>query len=254
MKKPLLIDLDGVLRIGNQPANGLQEFLDFISNNSIDACILSNSSINSSEQIYQFFEKNDIHVKIPIITAIDAAYSYVSTKYSKVAAYTSENVIHIFADLLEFEHPEAVLIGDIGDMWNYNLMQTIFEYVRNGAELIAAHKNKFWDKPEKGIQLDAGPFIHAIEYATSTKATLIGKPSQIYFEMALKKINHNIDEKFIMLGDDLDSDIAGSKKIGAETILIFTGKTKCPVEESYLNNINHTANNLFNVIEILQNN
>ena len=46
-------------------------------------------------------------------------------------------------DYLEYEKPEAVLVGDIGDAWNYKLMQTIFEYIRNGAELIAAHKNKY---------------------------------------------------------------------------------------------------------------
>ena len=31
-------------------------------------------------------------------------------------------------------------------MWNYEILQTIFDYIRNGAELIAAHKNKYWEK------------------------------------------------------------------------------------------------------------
>ena len=35
--------------------------------------------------------------------------------------YTSENVIHLFSEILDFENPEAVLIGDIGNLWNYQI-------------------------------------------------------------------------------------------------------------------------------------
>ncbi|MFZ1291757.1 MAG: HAD hydrolase-like protein [Melioribacteraceae bacterium] len=252
MQKPLLIDLDGVLRIGNTIANYTKEFIDFIESNKIPACILSNSSLFTSEQIRDFFYSQKIEFNIQIITAIDAAYNYINGKYKKVAIYTSENVIGKFSEFLEYEKPEAVLIGDIGNVWNFKLMQTIFEYVRNGAELIAVHKNKFWNVPNVGIQLDAGPFIHGIEFATSTNATLIGKPSKLYFKSALQKIGFCEDTKFIMLGDDLDSDMKGAKDLNAETILILTGKTNLPISEGHSKFINHIANNLTEVIDILK--
>ncbi len=252
MQKPLLIDLDGVLRIGNKPAEDIIPFLEFIDSESIPSCILSNSSLYSSKQIYSFFQSHSIEINIPIITAIDAAYDYIKNKYKKVAVFTSENVFEMFIDFIDYEHPEAVLIGDIGDKWNYKLIQSIFEYVQNGAELIAVHKNKFWDNPDLGIQLDAGPFIHAIEYATSSKATLIGKPSHIYFNSALEKINVNMDQKFIMLGDDLESDMVGAKKIGAETILILTGKTSLPILLENQIYVDHKVKNLLGVIELLK--
>jgi HAD superfamily hydrolase (TIGR01450 family) len=252
MQKPLLIDLDGVLRIGLKPAEDIIPFLGFLNENLIPTCILSNSSLYSSRHIYNFFESHSINIKLPIITAIDAAYNYINGKYNKVAVYTSENVIEKFSEFLEYENPEAVLIGDIGDVWNYRLMQTIFEYVQNGAELIAVHKNKFWNKPDVGIQLDAGSFIHAIEYASSSTATLIGKPSPLFFKLALQKIECDIKESFIMLGDDLDTDISGAKELGADTILIYTGKTKPPILDSYSDKIDHEAKNLLEVLEIIK--
>jgi len=252
MQKPLLIDLDGVLRLGNDPAPDLEEFLYYLESESVNACILSNSSISNSEQIYNYFDSHSIRINLPIITAIDAAYSYIKGKYNKVAVFTSENVISKFAEFLDFENPEAVLIGDIGEMWNYKLMQTIFEYIRNGAKLIVVHKNKFWNKPNFGIQLDAGPFIHGIEYATSSEAILIGKPSKKYFKTALKKINVNLDEQFMMLGDDLETDINGSKNLGAETILVYTGKTNKPLLEYSQKNVDYEANNLLDVLKILK--
>ena len=205
------------------------------------------------EQIQKFFNSNKIEIKIPIITAIDAAYNYLKGKYKKVAVYVSHNVVGEFSEFLEYENPEAVLIGDIGENWNYKLMQTIFEYVRNGADLIAVHKNKFWNVPNKGIQLDAGTFIHGIEFATNKTAKLIGKPSEIYFQSALKKIGFDINSKFIMLGDDLETDIMGSKLINAGTILILTGKTKLPIPNKFLHLIDQTANDLNEVIKIIEN-
>lgn len=252
MQKPILIDLDGVLRLENKPAKDIIPFLQFLENNRIQACVLSNSSLYSSAQIYKYFESHSVEINIPIITAIDSAYEYVQSKYSRVAAYTSESVIGMFGNILNYENPEAVLIGDIGDVWNYKLIQTIFEYVENGAELIAVHKNKFWKKPGAGIQLDAGPFIHAIEYSTSTAATIIGKPSRIYFQQALKKIDANIDESFFMLGDDLETDMKGAKDLGAQTILLFTGKTKNPIKEIDELFVDYQANNLLEVIAIIK--
>ena len=251
MRKPLLIDLDGVLRIGDSTAPYIKEFLNFIETNKIPACILSNSSLYTSKQIEIFFQTNEIEIKIPIITAIDAAYNYLKGKYKKVAVYVSHNVVGEFSEFLEYENPEAVLIGDIGENWNYKLMQTIFEYVRNGAELVAVHKNKFWNVPDKGNMLDAGIFIHGIEFATSKNAVLIGKPSRIYFESALNKIGYNANSQFIMLGDDLDTDINGAKILNAETILILTGKSKLPIANDYKKQIDHIANNLNDVINIL---
>ena len=253
MQKPILIDLDGVLRLGNKPAEDIIYFLNFISQTKIPACILSNSSINTSEHIFNYFKTHSIKIELPIITAIDAAYSYINEKYNKVAVYTSENVIGKFADFLDYENPEAVLIGDIGNLWNYRLMQTIFEYLEKGAELIAVHKNKFWDKPTEGLRLDAGPFIHGIEYAAGITATLIGKPSHLYFNSALKKIGFEANQSFIMLGDDLKSDMAGAKELNAYTILMLTGKSKLPVSEKDKKNINYFAESLTQAVEIIKN-
>lgn len=252
MQKPILIDLDGVLRLGKKPAEDIKPFLNYLKESKTSACILSNSSLYTSSHILEFFNSHLVNVEIPILTAIDAAYNYIEEKYTKVAVYTSENVIGKFADFLDYENPQAVLIGDIGDVWNYRLLQTIFDYVRNGAELIAIHKNKYWEKPDQGIQLDVGPFITAIEYSADIAATLIGKPSPLYFDSALKKTEYNIKNSFVMLGDDLDSDMTGAKKLNATTILITTGKTKLPLDEKKIKNVDFVADSLLDVIKIIE--
>ncbi len=254
MNQALLIDLDGVLRIGIKPAPYLEEFLMFLSDSKIKACILSNSSLYSSEKVKKFFAEHSIQINLPIITTVDTALNYVKRNYKNVAVYTTEEVKELFSQFLNYSTPEAVLIGDIGKQWSYEIMQRIFIFLKNGAKLIAMHKNKFWNKPDEGLQLDAGTFIKGLEFAADVKAKLLGKPSKIYFQAALKLLDLKSTEKFFMLGDDLDTDITGAKNIGAETILIYTGKTKKPIPMQYNKVVDYEAENLKDVISILKDN
>ncbi len=124
--------------------------------------------------------------------------------------YSIESIKKIFADLLVDENPEAVIVGDLVDGWSYDILNEIFRDVYSGADLIAMQKNKFWKPDGKTLCLDAGSFIKAIEYATSKEALLIGKPSPIYFKAALKILGEE-NSDFLMLGDDLETDIVGAQ-------------------------------------------
>ncbi len=251
MKNPLLIDLDGVLRIGNKPAKFISEFLNWLNENNIRACILSNSSLYSAKTIYKFFQSYSINIDLPILTTVDFAVNYVNERFTNIAVFASEEVKNLLKDKTNYKNPEAVLIGDIGQSWNYDIMQQIFNYLLNGAKLIAMHKNKYWNTPDLGIQLDAGPFVHALEYAASIKATILGKPSELYFNSALEIIGERKNSKFIMIGDDLVSDIMGARGLDAITILIYTGKTKKTFPKEYSNFVDFEADNLLDVKNIL---
>lgn len=251
-KKTLLIDLDGVLRIGNQPADGVEEFFNFLRSSAINSAIISNSTMLNGKMVSQFFSQKNINCPIPIMTSADAALKYVSEKFSQWKIFCSEPVKSMFHSGITETDPEAVIVGDMGDEWNFQILNGIFKDLMDGSELIAMQKNRFWKTPEKGILLDAGPFVKALEYASGKEAVLIGKPSEIYFRMGLKTAGSSENEDFYMLGDDLETDIAGAAKLGGKTILILTGKTnkddlgKSEIKPEFI------AENLYNVIELLR--
>ena len=247
---PLLIDFDGVIRLGNIPAPDAKEFFSFIEKKKIPACVISNTTLKTSSEIKDFFNNNNIEFNIPAVTASEAALQYAKENYKRVKVYSIESIKKIFADLLVEENPEAVIVGDLVDGWSYDILNEIFRDVYSGADLIAMQKNKFWKPDGKTLCLDAGSFIKAIEYATSKEALLIGKPSPIYFKAALKMLGDENSE-FLMLGDDLETDIAGSQNIGGKGILIFTGKTKFPLPDNSEIKPTYEAKNLLEVIKIL---
>jgi len=248
--KPLLIDLDGVLKIGNSPAVDAKEFFSFIDENKIPACILSNSTLKTGDLVKAFFASHGIELSIPAITAFDATLLFVKKNYKKVQVYCRDYLIHHFEGMIDKENPEAIVIGDIEDKWNYQIVNDIFKKVFAGADLVAMHKNKYWN-PKGELLIDAGAFIHGIEFAAGKNAILIGKPSPLYFKTALENINCNIENGFYMIGDDIENDIKAAKEIGGEGILIYTGKTEFSLEKNFDINPDFGVQSLREVISIL---
>ena len=81
---PLLIDFDGVIRIGKKAAEDAGEFFRFISDKKIPACILSNSTLRNGNDIKRFLSKNNIETNIPALTCADASLNYVKGNYKKI--------------------------------------------------------------------------------------------------------------------------------------------------------------------------
>lgn len=247
----LLIDLDGVLKIGDSPAPDVKEFIDFINEKQIPACILSNSTLSTGELVKEFFSSQNIELTIPAITAFDATLSFVKKNYKRVQLYCRDYLIHHFEGLIDEENPEAIVVGDIEDRWNYQIVNDIFKKVFEGADLVAMHKNKYWNAAGE-LLIDAGAFITGIEFASGKEAILIGKPSTLFFKAALESINAKMEDGFYMIGDDIENDIKAAQDIGGKGILIYTGKTKFPLDKNISIKPDFEAHTLKEVMEILR--
>jgi HAD superfamily hydrolase (TIGR01458 family) len=229
--KPVLIDFDGVIRLGNnQPAADASLFLKFLTEKEIPSCIISNSTLRTSKDVIDFLSENNINFGVPAMTAADAALHYVKTHYKKVSVYCIPSIKKSFEEFVDDENPEAVVIGDIGDRWNYEIINKIFKQVFAGADIIAMHWNRYWHPDGINLSIDAGAFIKAIEYAANKESILIGKPSPLYFEAALNLLGYSLNDEFFMIGDDVENDVNASQSIGGTGVLIYTGKTKYPLD------------------------
>ena len=129
------------------------------------------------------------------------------------------------------EKPEAIVIGDIGNEWDYDLLNSLMNQILEGAELIALHKGRYF-QTEKGLMLDSGAFVAALEHATGKKAHVVGKPNPAFFEMGSALLDTSTNE-LVMVGDDLINDIEGAQNTGYHAVLVQTGKyRKAIVEQS----------------------
>ena len=131
-----------------------------------------------------------------------------------VALIMNEEVKEDFAELdQDGERADAVIMGDLGPAFGYDVLNRAFRLVMDGAELIALQKNRYWLTAD-GLSLDVGPFVAAIEYAASTEAFVVGKPAPAFFELVLAGLGVEAGEA-AMVGDDVETDVGGALRQGA---------------------------------------
>lgn len=253
MSLPVLIDFDGVIRLGQKPAPGVKEFLKFLYLEQIPSCIISNSTLLSGEGIKEWLGKKQLPSGMEAMTSVDAALNYVKENYKRVSVYCSETIKEKFYEFRDDRNPEAVLIGDNGRNWSFEMINQIFTKVFNGADLLAMHMNRYWYPDDEELVMDAGGFIRAIEYSTGKKAILMGKPSPVYFQSALSMLGLSKEIEFIMIGDDLETDIIGAQNCGGKGLLVYTGKTKFTLNNDAKPKPDFESKNLIEAMEVIKN-
>lgn len=141
--------------------------------------------------------------------------------------------------------PDAVLIGDLGRRWNHAFLNEAFRYVMDGAGLVALQRGRYWQGAD-GLELDAGAYVAALEFATGRDAVVCGKPNPHFFQAAVASLGRGAARRddgtwalvgddvpsergrsvppIVMIGDDLWSDIEGAHRAGLRGWLVRTGK------------------------------
>lgn len=220
----LLIDLDGVLYVGGAPIAGAVETVRNLPPE-LPRCYLTNTTTKSSASLQKKLLDMGFAVDAKeILSAPEAARVYLENKGRPVCKLVLND--EVLGDFSDFEQSDtnarAVVIGDIGNAWTYDLLNGVFRLVMNGADLIALHKNKFW-QTEAGLQMDIGVFVAGLEYVAGKTAIIMGKPSPDFFSAALLRIGLKAEE-VAMIGDDIDTDIGAAQEQGMTGILVRTGK------------------------------
>jgi HAD superfamily hydrolase (TIGR01458 family) len=120
------------------------------------------------------------------------------------------------------ERPGAVVLGDLHTGFTWERLDGLFGMIRDGARLVALHRNRVCRR-EGRIALDLGPLVAALEYAARVEAEVVGKPSALFFESAVEGMGLSAGE-VVMVGDDIEADIAGALGAGLAAVQVRTGK------------------------------
>jgi HAD superfamily hydrolase (TIGR01458 family) len=222
-----LIDLDGVLYVGNRAVDGAAEAIGFLIDNGYPFRCVSNTTRKSRHTIAGHlsvlgFRIPEKHIFTPPLAAL--AYMKITGRTNYYLLSTGD----VKRDFTEtgptdpHASPDWVIIGDAGDKVTYDTMNAAFRYLMNGAELLALENDRYWMAAD-GLSLSAGPIVKALEYATGKTATVMGKPSLEFFNLALQDM-HLYPEQVVMIGDDILTDIGGAHRAGMEGVLVRTGK------------------------------
>lgn len=221
----LLIDLDGTVYQGEELIQGSAAAVRRLREEGVPFVFTTNTSRMSRADITEALSSLGFPVESDeVFSAPVAAAQWLRDEgVRRIHLLVSEST---FADFSDFEittaGPEAVLVGDLGPGFSFERLDGAFRSLRDGARLVAIHRNRFW-LTARGPTLDAGPFVAALEYASRKDATLVGKPAPAFFDAASSLLGVARD-RLAVVGDDLETDVRGGRAAGLTTIQVRTGK------------------------------
>jgi len=224
----MLFDLDGVLYQGDHAIAGAADAVQWFCDHSIPHLFLTNTTSRPRQALVEKLEAFGITTAADkFLTPLVAANAWLKERQiNDIALFVPEVLIPEFSDFnvhdRETDPVDAVIIGDLGEAWTFQTMNTVFHMLMNNpdATLIALGMTRYW-RTAKALQLDVGPIVKAMEYATGKQAVVTGKPDSTFFTAALKIVG---ETNAVMIGDDIRGDVQAAQHAGLKGLLVKTGK------------------------------
>lgn len=225
--KGILLDLDGTLYTNAGPIEGAPEALCRISESGIPYRFVTNATHKPRREVTA--DLRDIGFPVEesqILTPATAIAERLREKGAGCHALVNEALLEDLEGVrITNDSPDYVIVGNIGEGFTYGRLNGAFRHLMAGAELISLLENRYWQAADGAFNLDAGPFVTALEYASGKEALCVGKPSSNFFGLALKDLGLS-PEEIAMVGDDLYLDVAGAQVAGLIGVLVESGRPK----------------------------
>jgi phospholysine phosphohistidine inorganic pyrophosphate phosphatase len=229
----MLLDIDGVLYVGDEPIDGAHQALAELRELGAGLRLVTNTTSRSRRQVCEHLRELGFEVEEEeVLTPAAMAVSYCRERgHESVELIVNDGLREDLAPLGSAPASErsggsadagvdALILGDVGSRFDSQLLNHAFRMMMDGAELIALQHNRYWRRAD-GLALDVGAYAAALEYATRREAMVVGKPAEAFFQAAIADMGL---ERAVMVGDDVEADVGGAMAAGLPGILVRTGK------------------------------
>lgn len=227
--RAVLLDMDGVVYVGNEPLPGVQDLLDYLDATRRDWCFITNNSTRTPEMFADKVQKMDMKVgPAHILTSSLATASWMAEEFperGKVyvvgeaglrTALTGEGFT-LTDDPFEAEF----VVSGIDFNLVYEMLARAVLGIRNGARFIGTNMDPTYPT-ERGQIPGTGSVLALLEAASGVKPEIIGKPFPGMYRQAFHKTKSQ-PETTLMVGDRYETDIAGAIQLGMVTAAVTTG-------------------------------
>jgi HAD superfamily hydrolase (TIGR01458 family) len=252
MVRGVLIDLDGVVYVGSQALPGSLDAIHRLRESRISVRFITNTTRRPRRRIVSDLARLGLHIVAQdLFTPAALARAYLARENLVPLLIVHPDLREDFAGLAS-DGGEAVVVGDAGAFFTYDLLNQAYRRIVHGAEFLALAKNRNFLDHDGELSLDAGPFVAGLEYASGKMATVLGKPAPAFFELAVESMACR-PEDVVMIGDDAEADVGGAMAAGLQGILVQTGKYRPGQEAALPERPTHVVADLGAAVELLFN-
>ena len=221
----LLLDLDGTVWEGGHAVAGAVEAVNAAG---VPALYITNNAMRSPESVAEKLQGIGLQAEAAdVVTAAqaaidlaaehlqpgDAVYVIGTASFRELVRAAGYRVVDSAA-----EQPRAVLQGLDPEAGWAELSEAALA-IRGGATYFASNLDTTLPS-ERGLLVGNGSMVAAVVSATEVTPTSAGKPEPAMFLTAARRLNA---QRPLVVGDRLDTDIAGGNAAGMPTLHVLTG-------------------------------
>ena len=222
----LLFDLDGVLYRGDEPVPFAVEVMASLRDAGACIAFLTNNSSRTPEQVADKLRGIGVEARPEeVVTSALATADVLAERGGGTAFVIGRDGIRRALEeagvVLVDGEPDRVdhVVVGVDVEVTYARLATACVLVERGANLVATNADASFPVPG-ALWPGAGALLAVITTTTGAEAEIVGKPFAPLFGSARRRTGASNP---LVLGDRLDTDIAGANALGWDSLLVLTG-------------------------------
>lgn len=229
--RAVLLDMDGVLYVGNQALPGVQELLDYLDATGRRWLCVTNNSSRTSATFAEKLAAMQIRVDPDhILGSAQATANWLAHQAppgTKVLMMGEQSLRAALAgkgfDLISDPFEAEIVVASIYFSLNYAILTDLALAIRNGARFIATNPDTSLPT-ERGQVPGTGSIVALLATATGRQPEFVGKPYAGMYQQAMERVG-STPETTLMVGDRYETDIIGALELGMVCAGVLTGVT-----------------------------
>jgi HAD superfamily hydrolase (TIGR01450 family) len=227
----VLLDLDGCVWISGDLTPGAADALAQLRGAGKTITFVTNDAAHAPEGYVRALWSRGLQASLGDVVTVGSALQYLladrdrrATAYvigsAAIHRHVADSGQRIVNHTPRAAEAELVVVAAHAGL-TYDELRIATQAVLAGAELIAAGRDRTYptaDGPFPGT----GLVVAGLEYVTGVSARSAGKPDRVIFQTALDRLEPG---RALMVGDRLDSDLAGAAAAGIDGAIVLTGVT-----------------------------
>jgi 4-nitrophenyl phosphatase len=229
--KSLILDMDGVLWKSDSPIGDLPAVFSRIQERGLKIAFATNNGTRTPAQYVERLAEFGVPAEPwQVVTSALGVTDLLCQKFphgGQVFAIGGQGVMTALQEkgfvplaVEEAEKAQAVIVG-IDVEINFKKMLEATLLVRRGIPFYATNPDKTFPTPRGEIP-GAGAWISVITTATDVQPVFAGKPAPYLIDLARGRLGTSKEETLVV-GDRLETDIAGGQAAGCPCALVLSG-------------------------------
>lgn len=225
-----MLDLDGVVYIGGHAVPGAAESIAAARDHGMKVAFVTNNAARPPAAVAEHLRELEIGAEAQdVVNSAQAAAGVLCERYGAGARVAMLGAVGLSEALwdaglvpvpVDDQEAVAVVTGYGPDVVWRDVMR-VASRIRAGLPWVASNTDASLPTPY-GVAPGHGVMVDMIARFAHVRPTVAGKPEPPLLTETIRRVG---GERPLMVGDRLDTDIAGGTAIGVDTLLVMTGVT-----------------------------